>query len=405
MQALFLNYGTQRLALAYFFSKCGEFAFETAFAVVVVTLTEADFLLIGLVCFLRYLPSVLFSPVGGWLADNCNKKSTLVMTELAKGLVAILLYAAFEYAQGTIIIVIIASMLMTAMDCLYAPTFRAYFPDIVSDEDLASVNSSIQVIEDSSSIIGPLLFSLISIVMNPGFTFVVFAMFLLLSAICALTLLSVPKKEKLPIDVLAIFKEAARSVGGLRRENPALFVVIGCTTLCALFATSLIRFILPASVMECFGSEAAVGYVFALLALGTVVGGLLYVKFNKDTAARSVVNYWVVYGVIFLMAAIAIEYNTYVFLALLFCAGFFGAFVDIAIVTNIQCLSRPQEVGRVFSIYYFTAVIGDAVSGLVASIMFLIVGPATFIGMASMLCLAPLGWRLGGGVDSKAESM
>ena len=69
----------------------------------------------------------------------------------------------------------------------------------------------------------------------------------------------------------------------------------------------------------------------------------------------------------------------------LFIVGFVGAFVDIAIVTNIQCLSKDREVGRNFSLYYFTAVLGDAVSGLVACFVFVLAGPATFLWMTLML--------------------
>lgn len=78
MQALSLNSGTRSLALGYCFSKCGEFAFEAAFAVTIVLITEADLLLIGVAYFFRYLPSMVFSPLAGWLADNADKKRTLL---------------------------------------------------------------------------------------------------------------------------------------------------------------------------------------------------------------------------------------------------------------------------------------------------------------------------------------
>ena len=378
----------------FFFSKCGEFTFETALAVAVVTLTDADILLMGLVYFFRYLPSALFSPVGGWLADNVEKKSTLVVIELLKCILALAMFVMFHYAQPTLVMVIVAAMLMTALDCIYTPTFRTYFPAIVPNDDLPSVNSAIQIIEDISSIVGPLIFSLIAIFLTPSYAFAAFSVTLLVSSACMLTLVSSSKKTYKSFSVLTVFMDATRGVGNLRKFNRALFTVICCTTLCAMFATSVIRFILPAAVIEHFESDAAVGYIFSLLALGTVIGGMLYVKFNATTTARSVIAYWLLYGVLFLCAAIALQLNTYIFVFLLLCVGFIGAFVDIAIITNIQCLSNPQEVGKNFSLYYFTAVIGDALSGLIACLMFLIVGSATFIGMTFMLCIAPLGWSL-----------
>lgn len=285
---------------------------------------------------------------------------------------------------------------MTALECLYVPTFRAYFPDLAEKSQLASVNSSIQVIEDAASIIGPLVFSACVLLLSRDATFLFFAICLVLSFISIATVGPSSQGVRQAFDGRAIFSDTVRSVNQLKASNVPLFAVIGCTTLCAMFATSVIRFILPAAVLEHFASEAAVGYVFSLLAAGTVLGGVLYTRFNPRTTARLVLRYWVVYGALFFSAAVALQFNTWLFLLILFLVGFIGAFVDIAIVTNIQCLSNEHEVGRNFSLYYFTAVIGDAVSGLVASMVFLLAGSATFIWMTLMLFIAPVRWNLKG---------
>lgn len=63
------------LSASRFFSKPGKFAFETEFAVDISMLTNADILPIGLGYFRRYLPYVLSSPIGGWLADKHQRKT------------------------------------------------------------------------------------------------------------------------------------------------------------------------------------------------------------------------------------------------------------------------------------------------------------------------------------------
>ncbi|AVH39343.1 MFS transporter [Pseudomonas monteilii] len=396
MQALSLNSGTRSLALGYCFSKCGEFAFEAAFAVTIVLITEADLLLIGVAYFFRYLPSMVFSPLAGWLADNADKKRTLFAVEAAKCLLALAFFALFSWFTPTLPVLVAFAMVMTALECLYVPTFRAYFPDLVEKSQLASVNSGIQVIEDAASIIGPLVFSACVLLLSRDATFLFFAICLVLSFISIATVGPSSQGVRQAFDGRVIFSDTVRSVNQLKASNVPLFAVIGCTTLCAMFATSVIRFILPAAVLEHFASEAAVGYVFSLLAAGTVLGGVLYTRFNPRTTARLVLRYWVVYGALFFSAAVALQFNTWLFLLILFLVGFIGAFVDIAIVTNIQCLSNEHEVGRNFSLYYFTAVIGDAVSGLVASMVFLLAGSATFIWMTLMLFIAPVRWNLKG---------
>ncbi|MBA6138102.1 MULTISPECIES: MFS transporter [Pseudomonas] len=396
MQALSLNSGTRSLALGYCFSKCGEFAFEAAFAVTIVLITEADLLLIGVAYFFRYLPSMVFSPLAGWLADNADKKRTLFAVEAAKCLLALAFFALFSWFTPTLPVLVAFAMVMTALECLYVPTFRAYFPDLVEKSQLASVNSSIQVIEDAASIIGPLVFSACVLLLSRDATFLFFAICLVLSFISIATVGPSSQGVRQAFDGRVIFSDTVRSVNQLKASNVPLIAVIGCTTLCAMFATSVIRFILPAAVLEHFASEAAVGYVFSLLAAGTVLGGVLYTRFNPRTTAGLVLRYWVVYGALFFSAAVALQFNTWLFLLILSLVGFIGAFVDIAIVTNIQCLSNEHEVGRNFSLYYFTAVIGDAVSGLVASMVFLLAGSATFIWMTLMLFIAPVRWNLKG---------
>lgn len=406
MQALCLNASTKNLSLSYLFSKCGEFAFETAFAVAVVTLSDTSLLTIGIVYFFRYLPCVFFSPFGGWLADNCNKKRTLVLVELAKCGVALALFAVFEFSNASILVVIIISMAFTALDCLYAPTFRTYFTDVVDRENLCSVNSGVQVIEDVSSILGPLVFSAMALLLGSSYTFVFFSTCLMASVLVLCALSHTPQQQvRKGFNGYSLVKRAAGSVKELRMANAQLFSVVLCTAICAVFATSVVRFILPASVLAEFQSEAAVGYVMSLLAAGTVFGGISYMKLSRRTTARSVPKYWTVYGVLFFMAAILLEINIWGFLVVLFFVGFIGAFVDIAIVTNIQCLSKGSEVGRNFSLYYFTAVLGDALSGLVASLVFAIVGSATFLGMTLMLLIAPLRWMLEDEGDESQDCM
>ncbi|MDU9393402.1 MFS transporter [Pseudomonas sp. zfem002] len=403
MRALAINHDTRRLSTAYLFSKIGEFAFEAAFAVSVVQLTNANLLLIGVIYFLRYIPTLIFSPLGGWLADNYSKRKILISAELIKAIAAIILFFTSEAFDSPIIVIIFASMIMTTGDCLYSPTFRSYFPHVVEKNQLSSLNSGLQAIEDCSSIIGPLIFSLITIAFFPALTFLFFLACLIASAAWLLALREFPTSNTTALQPYSIIKEAMQSIGRIRQSNPSLFTVICCTTLCAIFATSILRFILPAAVLEEFHIEAAVGYVNSLLATGTVLGSILYEKFNLRTSSRSVVRYWWIYGCLLFISALALNLSTSAFIASLFFVGFVGAFVDISIITNIQLLSLQSETGRNFSLYYFTAVLGDALSGLVASIVFLIAGPATLIGMTFLLSVAPLAWGVKSDEDEKHD--
>lgn len=383
----------QKLSYSFFFTKLGEFTFEIAFAVTVVSLVNGDLLDVGLVYFIRYMPSAFFSPIGGWLADNVDKKIILIVVDLLKITVAVSLCLMLTTAKPSIPEIVIAALCMTALDCVHTPTFRAFFPETVDSENLPSINSRLQVIEDCASILGPLFFSIITIISTPHHAFAFFSFSLIASLLCILTLHSSTRKKKDSFNFKDIFKGALHGMHNMQQTNKPLFKVVFCTTLCAMFATSLIRFILPAAVMETFESEAAVGFISSVLAGGTVLGSLLYVRFNPTTTADTLVRYWFLYGLLFLAAALFLTTSKCTFVLLIIFVGFTGAFVDIAIVTNIQRLSHPTNMGRNYSLYYFTAVVGDGLSGIIASLMFLIAGPATFISMALLLCISPLAWK------------
>lgn len=372
----------------------GDFAFEAAFAVTIIKLTNANLLTIGLIYFFRYLPCIIFSPIGGWLADHSNKKTVLMAAELLKLPAGVLLFMSFELPSFTLIAVTALSMVLTALDCLYTPTFRSCFPGLTTEADLPAINSRVQMLEDIASILGPLTFAAVSIGLSTNATFLIYAVLGLIAAWLVIAIRALPKPTMAVISVLAATSSTVRDIRKLRHSNNALFKVITCTTACALFATSALRFVLPAVILENFGSEEVVGYVLALLSAGTVIGSALYVKINHTTTPRLVFKYWLIYGTLFLTTALAIELNVTFFLVLVFLLGFSGAFVDIAIITNIQQLSTLNDTGRDFSLYYFTAVMGDATSGLLACIAYFLVGPATLVGMTLMLCLIPLPWAL-----------
>ncbi len=396
MLALTHNREARVLAVGYFLSKCGEFAFEAAFAVTIVSLAGADILSIGVAYFFRYLPSLVFSPLGGWLADNVDKRQTLFRVEMSKSAFAVAFYVVLTLATPALPVIICLSMIMTALECLYVPTFRAYLPDLIVKDKLASANSGLQIIEDAASILGPLLFAVFVLLWSSEATFLFFAVFLFASGLSAAFLKKSSPSRHQELDGRALLLDGVRSVAQLKASNAPLYAVIGCTTVCAMFATSVVRFILPSAVLEYFVSEAVVGYVFSLLATGTVLGGALYTRINNHTTVRLVLWLWIIYGAFFLAAAVALKFNSWLFLMILFMVGFVGALVDIAIVTNIQQLSANHDIGKNFSIYYLTAVFGDAVSGLVAGLFFIFVGPATFICMALMLFIAPVAWSIRG---------
>jgi MFS family permease len=383
------------LSTSFSLSKTGEFCFEAALTVWIISLANAELATVGLVYFFRYLPCTVCSPLAGWLADNVNRRRLLLTLELFKAATLVVLYAIIDQSAATLFIVTCLTMIFTALDCLYAPGFRALSTTLVDRTSLSTLNSRMQVIEDLSGIIGPLLFSILVWLIAGQAAFLLASMCLVVSAATIATLSATPPvRSGHPLAWRGLIRETTGTLVSLPHSNKNLFNVIACTSVCALFATSLIRFILPASVMDHFSSDAAVGYVMSLMALATVMGGLAYPHLKTVTTPQCVYRYWLLYSALFLITVIVLPLNDWVFFILLVCLGFTGAFVDIAIMTNLQLLSSDDEIGKHFSLYFLSALLGDAFSGLIASILIALAGPAAFLCTTAVLVCTSLIWNL-----------
>ncbi|MBI6854452.1 hypothetical protein YA0002_16880 [Pseudomonas cichorii] len=171
-------------------------------------------------------------------------------------------------------------------------------------------------------------------------------------------------------------------------NNHSLLMVIGGTSVCVLFTASLLRFVLPASIIENYHDEVLVGYLFSLMSAGTVVGGLSYTALIKNTTPTQLMNAWIVYGLLFMLVSIALKLSFIFAATLIIFLGFSGAIVDISIITNIQSLSTKDELGKNYGIYSTVANACEAASGLISGAFTLLMGGASFSIIALLIAAA-----------------
>lgn len=370
------------------FGKTGEFAFEVVFAIITIELLDYDIASIGLVYFFRLIPFLFFAPIGGVLADAIPKKLVMIASDFFRGLVLIALFVVSHFGWLDVWVLVALSMLVTIGDSIYQPSFRAAMLTLVGRDDIPRANSSVQVFEDTSSILGPLLAAAIISLLEREIVLLVVGGCFLLSVASLLALPHMPSTRTDRPGIAETFREIRDTAINLRKKNLELFMVILGTTVCAMFASAVLRYVFPAAVLGTYGVEAYVGYASAIIAVGTVCGGLLYTRVVRDPTTAVLMRAWMAYGVLFLAAALALQVDLYLTAGVLLALGFSGALVDITIMTNIQLLSEEEEVGRNFGLYAAVANTGDAFSGLVAGAFAFVAGAFSFPAMAASIALA-----------------
>jgi len=121
----------------------------------------------GLMLALSTIPTVLFTPLGGSIADRFNRRNLMVIFDFGSGLVVLALLFFLRGGLGTVPVIGIALALLTIISSMYQPTVQSSTPFLASDKNLDNANGIVAGVGALSGMLGPvlggLLYSLIGL--------------------------------------------------------------------------------------------------------------------------------------------------------------------------------------------------------------------------------------------------
>ncbi|EJF86797.1 hypothetical protein MCW_00020 [Cardidatus Bartonella washoeensis 085-0475] len=381
---LFLKKSRLSLFFSLFISKVGDTAYEVVFILLVLELTD-NYLFIGLVYFFRFIPFLFFGPIGGWLADNFSLKKNMIFSEFARLLASLFVFITYITGSAHIIVLIFAAICTTIGRSLFQPSFQAAIPRIFSINDLTKANSTSQIIEETASIIGALVCSVLLFLANKS-TVLIFDFFTyFLSIIVLFNLTNLNSNEKKSFHFIKIYRETFSYLKYISTENNNLFITLVGSSFAILFTGAILRFLIPAFVLSLGGEESFVSSIFSLIAVGTIVGGFLYSKMIFNITSLKLMVFWLLYGIIMFIMPLAATHSLKLLLVLAFVLGFMGAFVDISLVSSLQLYSRREDYGKSFGTFSTLANSAEAVSGFIAGLFALVGLVSSFLAMSAFI--------------------
>jgi len=132
---------------------------------------EPQPLALGGIGLARILPVLLFSFLGGPVADTLNRRRILFVTQSAMALVALVLALLTFTGHITIWYIYLLTAIQAAAVAFDGPARQAMIPNIVPVEDLPSAFSMSSIAQNAGSIIGPALSGIVIVVLGQGFTY------------------------------------------------------------------------------------------------------------------------------------------------------------------------------------------------------------------------------------------
>ena len=355
----------------------------------VLDLSDSAFWL-GVVGFASAAPMLVFSLLGGVIADHMDRRRMLICTQSAMMLFALVL-AGLCYAKVITVpqIVVLALLTGVAMS-LNMPAYQALVPQLVPREDLSNAIGLNSVQFNLSRIIGPSVGGLVMAWLGASANF-------LLNGISFLGLLLVLVRMRLPRpEVDGISATLWRRLGdGFRyvrdrREMSSLLMLVALASLLGIpylsFMPYFARDILHSGprglgvLLACsgFGSLGAAGTVAYLGVAGTKRRGRLLV----------------LSGSAFFLAVIlfTLSRNFYLSCGLLMAGGYCSILMVATVNTLLQHLSANEMRGRVMSIYTMAflgfAPVGSLIAGALAGV---VTAARAIEGMCAVALAATLG--------------
>lgn len=364
----------------------GEFLFLTAMTVY--AYDENGPAGVGVIGFLRVLPTTFALPLLGALADRVSRRLLLVVMSLLRAVTAA--GAAAAAAGGMPVVTYALVTLSTICFSAYRPVLAALLPTLcTTPAELASANAVRSILDGVASLVGPLAAAAILAASSPSVAFVVVAA---LSAVAAV-LVAALRYESLPPDSTHGPQSRIRIVGGmvdglreLRAGNRALVVIVLGAFQCLVRGALLVLAVVIAVRLTGMG-QAGVGVLWAAFGVGGLVAAMATVGAAGSNRLGTLFGIGIAaWGVPIVLAGLIL--HSWVAVAAFTVMGAANALVDVAGFTLLQRLAPDPMLARILTVTEAMFALAVAVGSLVTAPLLSALGDKGTI--VATGCLLPL---------------
>ena len=354
------------LWLGAFASTIGTWMQKVAQSWLVFDLTKSSFFL-GLDDFLGQLPILLFTVLGGVIADRHDRRRLLIGSQYVQMTTAFVLAALVWTGYVEIIHILLLSTLTGFAQAFGGPAYQSLIPTLVPRQHLPNAIALNSIQFNMSRIFGALLAGAALAAFGAAICFVLngLSFIVVIVALLALSVTHIPPVERKPL-----LQEMHGGFSHVKRD-PSL---IALTTVA--FATTFLGLpvltFLPAVATNVFGGDMGLySRMMAFSGAGSVCGALLVAWLGRFRhMGRTLLLVQILFGG--LVAAFAMSRVLWLSELLLFFCGIASMIVTAMTTSLVQLIVPDHLRGRVVSIYMVAfrggMPLGSLISGYVATL-------------------------------------
>lgn len=367
-------------------SSIGTWMQKVAQAWLIVTLTgSASAFYLGLDSFAGEAPILLFTLIGGVVADRRDRRHMMLTSQIVQMLVALLLAALIYTELIEIWMVLSLSFLSGCAQAFGGPAYQSLIPTLVGKDHLPNAVALNSIQFNLARVIGPIVagvalatFGMVACFGLNGISFL-----FVIAAILALRDIHVPPAAT--VSIVDQMKDGLRYV----RNSRNLMAVTTLGFIAAFLGLPLLTF-LPVITKDVFQQD--VGFYSRLMTFsgaGAVTGALVVAYIGKHRhIGRLLLIFLGSFGTV--MALFSLSRTPALSAVLLFVAGALLV-MSFSLTTSLAQLLAPAELrGRVVSIYLVAFRGGSPVGGLAAGMLATQLGSAPVVLLVNGLLLTAI---------------
>ena len=303
------------------------------------------------------LPFLLFSSLGGTLADRFSKQKLIIYLKLLEVVVMALGIPAYYFKSPFACYSIV--FLMSAQSALFGPPKYSIIPELVTEDKISKANGLIT----SSTYIAIILGSMVATMIRQlsGNNFIIGAVACTVIAVIGFIFsLGIPpverqnqKRKMNPI----VFQEIYRTLSFAKKSPLFLLAVLGSSFF--LFIGAFIQLnIIPYAMNTLNISDAGGGYLFSATSIGIVLGSYLGGKSNKGTLTLGLSAIACSFISLFFIMLPIVSFSISLTVVALVLLGFSGGLFVVPLDSYIQTHAPKEKRGEIIACVNFLSFCG-----------------------------------------------
>lgn len=320
--------------------------------------------LMGIFSVMTLVPALVAAPISGIIGDRKNRRNIMIAMDMARGLLIILCGILAMAGSFNIYILFSIQIFISVMDSLFNSSSSALLPDLISKDELIEANSAKGGFDAASLILGPALGGVIYGIWGIKMVFYINGFSFLTSALFSLFISynkEIYKKEKIN---LKIFIRENSQVLKFITVKKGLLQLFTFAMISNLLLAPLFDIIMPYVLKKEIGfASQQYGYIMGFYTAGILLGNIgISIYFKKLCLKKLMKTGLIIETIVTAIVSILLFpkiVNIYggaawsLFISISLCCGvmgFFNAFVNTPISTNLQNLVPDEMRSRFFSI-------------------------------------------------------